>query len=76
MLFHGEMARRVCSTFWRGSGATDPDNVALEDLARSIVDAVNTPFDTQLTGKSDVISPVIALIGPPCSGKTAVMARV
>jgi hypothetical protein len=76
MLFHGEMARRICSAFWRGSGATDPDNCSIETLAQSVVAAVKTPFDTRLTGKSDVMSPVVAVIGPPCSGKTAIMARV
>jgi hypothetical protein len=76
MLFHGDKARRVCATFWNGSSAADNEELSLEQLAQRIVDAVNLPYDTRLTGRSDVMSPVIALIGPPCSGKTAVMARV
>lgn len=76
MLFHSEMARRICSTFWYGPGVVNPENHSLESIAQSIVDIVNKPFDTRLTAKNDVMSPVVALIAPPCSGKSAVMARV
>jgi hypothetical protein len=75
MLFHSEMARRICSTFWRGP-AVHAEARSLERIAQDIVDIINKPFDTRLTAKNDVMSPVIALVGSPCSGKSAVMARV
>jgi hypothetical protein len=75
MLFHSESARRICKKFWQGP-SVDPNGISLEALAQKIVNLVRQPFDITNTARSENTSPVIALVGPPCSGKTAVMARV
>ena len=76
MLFHSEMARRVCSTWWQGPSVVQSENYILDSIVDKIVSAVTSPYDTAFTGNIRVTSPVIALVGRPCSGKTAVMARV
>jgi hypothetical protein len=76
MLFHSDMARRICSDWWPGPSVARADDYLLERTAQDIVTKVNRPYSAQATGHVDVVSPVIALVGRPCSGKTAVMARV
>jgi hypothetical protein len=76
MLFHSEMARQLCGSLWLGSNALKSTCHLVDKIALKIVNAVNEDFHSRLTGRSDVMSPVIALVGPPCSGKSAIMARV
>lgn len=76
MLFHSEMARRICSAWWPGPSVVHSDDNILDHVVDKIVQVVNLKYNSASTGNIAVMSPVIALVGRPCSGKTAVMARV